>query len=174
MARTYILGMAKSPLQVSKGSYEGLADDFARKINPGSSRSLELDFLRLVYSAKELIKKGHEVEAFLMVTTPEIVETVIQWRVKYEVEDSIVNIMHAELNQKEIQILVNEKTRNKSSNTPTAKNKKTNSRADSGRKILEQKLAYQIEKKHGKGELIKTRKKMPYQINWDYCRVLKE
>ena len=54
LKKTYILGMAKSPLQVEKGAYGGKADDFVKYLKRGSQRSLELDYLRLVYAAKDL------------------------------------------------------------------------------------------------------------------------
>jgi hypothetical protein len=171
--KTYILGMAKSPLQLTKGTFNSIEGDaFSRTIKPGSSRSLELDFLRLVYAAKELGAKGHKVITYLMVATPEVVEKVQKWKEKYEVGEGIVHVVNASLNQAEIRQLIEEKAKNKNANTSNARNKEVNARADVGKGILEDKLRDCIELKHGKREVIQERKEMPFQINWDYCCVL--
>jgi hypothetical protein len=169
--KTYILGMAKSPLKVDKGSYNGIADGFAKSIQSGPARSLELDFLRLVYAASTLRSKGHTVHAYLMVTTPQIVATVKNWESKYEAE-GLVNILDADLKQDEIEILVSEKTKNRAANTPYSVNKKTKARADQGRDLIEKKLIDYIEAEHGVGETVDKGNEMPFQIRWDYCRVL--
>jgi hypothetical protein len=169
--KTYILGMAKSPLKVDKGSYNGIADGFAKSIQSGPARSLELDFLRLVYAASTLRSKGHTVHAYLMVTTPQIVEMVDNWEKKYQAE-GLVTVRHPELTKKEIDNLVSEKTKNRTANTPFSVNKETNARADQGRNLIEEKLVAYIEAKHGVGESIKKEKEMPFQVRWDYCRVM--
>ena len=169
--KTYILGMAKSTLQVSKGQYNGIADAYSKSPNPGPLRNLELDFLRLVYATKELLVKGHKVISYLMVATPEIEVKVIKWKEKYEVENDIVNIICASLNKNEIMQLIEEKTKNKNANTPDSINKEVNARADKSKGILEEKLKIFIEQKHENGKVIQERMKMPFQIYWDYCAV---
>ncbi len=52
--KTYILGMAKSPLQLTKGTFNSIEGGaFSRTIKPGSSRSLELDFFGLFMPQKK-------------------------------------------------------------------------------------------------------------------------
>ena len=170
--KTYILGMAKSPLQVAKGSYNEIADKYTKAIKPGPSRSLELDFFRLVYAAKELRAKGYEVHAYMMVTTDILVKKVEQWREKYEVEEYLVNIVSAALTEDEIKYLVEEKENNRTANTPHSMNKETNAKADYGKTLIESKLKAHIEVNHSKEEYIEDLKNMPFQIGWDYCRVV--
>lgn len=171
--KTYILGMAKSPLQVEKGLFGGVADKYTKSIKPGSSRSLELDFLRLVYATKELMRGGHEVHAYLMVTTDVIVEKIEKWRKKYEVEKGLVNIESASLNKDDIKNIVEEKNNNKTANTPTSENRIEGAKADNGRDIIEKKLKIHIEKNHGEPENNEEVKEMPFQIKWDYFREVK-
>jgi hypothetical protein len=168
--KTYILGMAKSPLQVKKGQYNGIADEFAKPLKPGSARSLELDFLRLVYAKKELSSKGQEVHAYLMVTTEEVVNAVKNWMVKYDAE-GIVNIQAAfsEDDTEHIEKLIAEKKQNQLGNVFKEKNNKA--KADIGKDLVEERLKSLIENKHGKGDVIKDVKEMPFRINWDYCWV---
>ena len=100
--KNFILGMAKSPLQVKRGAYNGIADENAKPIKAGSSRSLELDFLRLVYATKELRLKGYNVNSYLMVTTLEVIKLVERWSKKYDVEKDVVTILHADLMEDEL------------------------------------------------------------------------
>jgi len=168
---TYILGMAKSPLQVKKGQYNGIADDYAKALNPGSARSLELDFLRLVYAKKELSSKGHEVFAYLMVTTEEVANTVHKWRKKYELEEDYVKILDASLNEDDIRELLAEKIKNKTANHSknNDEEKKDEAKADVGKEMIEKKLVSHIEKFHCNRET--AIKSMPFGVNWDYCGI---
>lgn len=170
--KTYILGMAKSPLQLEIGSFGGIANDFSKPISPGPLRNLELDFLRLVYVAKDLISKGNIVFAYLMVTTEIVKDKVENWRKKYEVEENLVHIVSADLNKDEIKTLVKEKKKNRISNTTKFINENEGAMADNGRDIIEEKLKNYIEKKHGKEGNIEFVYEKPFQINWDYCRVI--
>lgn len=170
--KRYILGMAKSALQVEKGSYYGIADDFVKSISPGSLRNLELDFLRLVYAAKELNSKGNIVFAYLMVTTEIVKEKIENWKKKYEVEENLVHIVSADLNENEIKTLVEEKKKNRISNTTKFINENDGAIADKGRDIIEEKLKSHIEKKHGKKGSIELVYEKPFKINWDYCGIL--
>jgi hypothetical protein len=170
--KSYILGMAKSALQVEKGSYDGIADDFIKKISPGPLRNLELDFLRLVYAAKELKSKVNIVFAYLMVTTYKVKEKVENWRRKYEVEDNLVHIICADLNIDEIKVLVEEKIKNRISNTTKSIDENDGAKANKGRNILEGRLKSHIEKTHRKVELINSINEKPFKIDWDYCRVI--
>ena len=173
--KTYILGMAKSPLQLKKGQFNGIADEFAKPLKPGSARSLELDFLRLVYAKKELSSKGHVVHAYLMVTTEEVVNAVDKWRKKYELEENYINILHASLNEDEIRELLAEKIKNKTANGLKEKKKakkeeakKEEAKADFGRDTIEGKLISHIKGIHGNIEVVTAIKSMPFGVNWDY------
>lgn len=169
--KIYILGMAKSAIQVEKGSFGGIANGFTKSISPGPLRNLELDFLRLVYVAKELISKGNVVHSYLMVTTEIVKGKVENWREKYQVDKNLVNIVSANLSVDEIMVLVNEKKKNRISNTVKSTQGNEGALANKGRVLIEKKLSDYIEKSHGKGELIISVKEKPFQINWDYCRV---
>lgn len=172
---TYILGMAKSPLKVIRGDFNGIADDFAKPINPGSAKSMELDFLRLVYAKKQLMLEGFKVHVFMVVTTPQVVEYVQVWTEKYGVE-RMVQVRAANLTRDEVQILVNEKTRNGAANRAEAENREINARADNGRRILEEELERIIQDELGvmiDDEFITTNQ-MPFAIRWDYCVLRKK
>ncbi len=166
--KTYILGMAKSPLQVTKGQYNGIADTFAKPLSPGPSRSLELDFLRLVYATKELRAAKNEVHSYLMVTTPEVVKYAENWLKKYKAE-RVVNIISADLSQNEIEELVKEKMKNQKANISNAKDKELNARADIGKNIIEDKLKKYIESNHKNEIIAPLVEELPFWIKWDYC-----
>jgi hypothetical protein len=172
MKKTYILGMVKSPLKVTKGDFNGVADAFTRSINPGPSRSLELDFLRLVYSSKQLRSEGYSVNTYFMVTTELVKKSVKTWMDKYGVDETMVNIVIAPLNNEEVRQLVEEKKRNQKGINTGSKDKKENAKADNGKNILESKLKEYIEKKFCEAQLIQNEKEMPFQINWDYCKLI--
>lgn len=164
--KTYVLGMAKSSLQLEKGSYGGVAD----KMNPGTLRNLELDFLRLAYATKELQTRGHEVYAYLMVSTDIVAQKVQIWAEKYEAGENLINIVSAALTEDEIKYLIEEKENNRTANTPHSINKETNAKADYGKSLIESKLKAHIEEKHGEIEAPMEVKSMPFMIKWDYFR----
>ena len=169
--KKYILGMAKSHLEVEKGDHNGIADAFAKSINPGSSRSLELDFLRLGYAATKLQSEDNEVFAYLMVTTSRMVEKVIKWRDKYCLSEDAVHIVDASLDEEEIRLLVEEKSKNSEANTPKAVDKTKNAQANYSKELIESKLQAFIEKQHADENNHVVINEQPFKVDWDYCKV---
>lgn len=70
----YILGMAKSNLD----------------LNGAKRQKMELDFLRIVYAVKELRLEGNVAQGYFLVMTKDLVDTIEQWKEKYKAGDSII------------------------------------------------------------------------------------
>jgi arsenate reductase-like glutaredoxin family protein len=101
-----------------------------------------------------------------MVTTLEVIRLVERWSKKYDVEKDVVTILHADLKEDELKLLLDEKVKNRKANTADEKKEKTYARADKGKQILEEKLKNHIESEY-KNVKQKTTN-MPFQISWDY------
>jgi len=72
---------------------------------------LELDYLRLVYAAKEHKRKGLDSGAFLLVMTPEIANRVETWNKKYDAE-GVVNVVTAIMSVSQKEAMSEEKKNN--------------------------------------------------------------
>ncbi len=94
--KKYLLGMAKSNLDL-KG---------------GKARSLELDYLRLAYAVSNLRLKGLEAKGYLSVTTNAVAKRIEKWQSKYLAKDYIEIIVGNGLSGKDFKNLHAEKKRN--------------------------------------------------------------
>lgn len=148
---THILGMAKSSLDL-KGA---------------KASKLELDFLKLAYTAKNLIEDGDEVYAYLLILTDKFQSRIKEWIKKYNTGD-VVKLIICTPSNNTLELLHDEKLRNSLGVTSKSSLKELNklSCADIGKQTGEQALHDFIQDKHKE---IKPYSNYNFQgISWDY------
>ena len=153
--KKYVLGMAKSNLDL-KG---------------GKSRSLELDYLRLAYAVTRKWRKGWNAVGYLFVATDVIKKLTDKWNKKYNVRDHVKVV--AGLTKREISLLRTEKRKNALGNRDNKNAELSIARV--GDSIGRKKLREVIEKDNPcVHELTKIQEKLlPMQIRWDYYGEIK-
>lgn len=149
----YILGMAKSHLD----------------LRGAKAPKLELDYLRLVYTVKEIRGKGDNAQGYLVVMTEEILNRVKQWEYKYQGKE-YVELFSATLPNHVRRTLENEKARNLAGMVTGAMGEKAGGRSnsDKGRNIGETALNEIILRLEPNVQQIKDENRFPLGIRWDF------
>jgi len=153
----HIFGMAKSNLDL-KGA---------------KGPKLELDYLRLIYAAKEHKRKGFDSDAFLLVMTPEIANRVQTWNSKYDA-DGVVNVVTANMSITQKEALSKEKKNNIHGMVAGTTGRIVAGRSDAkvGKEIGESQLRAAIMKKYPEVKEITKEAEFPYAVLWDFYGVV--
>jgi hypothetical protein len=153
----HILGMAKSSLD----------------LNGARRPKLELDYLRLVYAVKEIRKKGDSAQGYLVVLTPQIVDSVKGWQHKYE-GDSCVSVIDLSLPGDVWKKLVKEKEDNLKGMVAGSTGGRAlgRSNSDTGRETGENGLKSAILRLEPKTKQVKDESAFPFGVHWDFYGVI--
>jgi len=153
----HIFGMAKSNLDL-KGA---------------KGPKLELDYLRLVYAAKEHKRKGLDSGAFLLVMTPEIANRVETWNKKYDAE-GVVNVVTAIMSVSQKEAMSEEKKNNIQGMVAGTTGGTVSGRSDAkvGKEIGESQLRRAIMEEYPEVKEIREESKFPYAVRWDFYGVI--
>jgi len=148
----HILGMAKSCLSIEKA---------------GTSRNLELDILRLIYSIDK--SQSDNVLAFILIYNKTIADRIDLWKNKYAFEksDKLHVLCFDDLSPSTIIQIAEEKKANSNF---------SNSNSDFGKKTIEDELEKKVNKylkdNFQYKSLSKDKKNFPVGINWDFYELI--
>jgi len=130
---------------------------------------LELDFLRLVYTVKELCRSGNEAKGYLLVMTPEIARRVTAWKTKYQSGDS-VQVGTASLSQEQLRTIQAEVRANMEGMVAGTVGEDVAGRSDAsgGGQLGEDLLRQFIEAGEQGIHRSLNELEFPFHIRWDY------
>jgi hypothetical protein len=153
----HILGMTKSHLDL-KGA---------------RSSKLELDYLRLIYAVKEIMKRGDSAQGYLVVLTPQILDRVKVWEHKYQGKE-YVEVMTISLTSRVKHKLKQEKASNLAGMVAGATGNESGGRssANFGRETGENALRRIIMKSEPNVQQVRDEKRFPFGIRWDFYGVV--
>jgi len=149
----HVLGMAKSHFDL-KGA---------------KGPKLELDFLRLVYTVKELRARGHGAIGYLLVMEKVIATRIDYWIKKYQAGDTVV-IEVAELSSDEQEVLQAEKKSNVAGMIAGSLGRTVGKRsnAELGKQVGEGALRSLVMSREPGVKEIKDESTFPFGIRWDF------
>ena len=152
----HVLGMAKRCLDL-KGA---------------KRQKVELDFLRLAYTVRELRESGDEAQGYLLVLSGNIARCVADWIEKYKANDA-VKVKAAELTREQATLIRSEVARNTAGMIAGTQGEEVGDQSDAtnGGAIGEEYLRVWIEQDelgiHRNVNLVQ----FPLGIRWDYYGV---
>lgn len=132
-------------------------------LKSGQSKSLELDYLRILYAMQKLGKD--KVKGYFMVGGDNIRKRMITWDIKYKAEGCIA-VLVPKLTSREKELIRKEKAKN--AKGISGKNAKE-AAANKSEKLFEDKLVAAISQIYPKAKRISDTKYFPFGIRWDYC-----
>ena len=130
---------------------------------------LELDFLRLVYAVKEQRKLGIQCDAFLLVMTEEIAETIKIWDSKYN-SGGAVSVFVPQIPDDQIAAIKAEKNNNTEGMVLGTMGRGSKGRSDAniGKEFGERALVAAIKEVYPGVEQKFEEREFPFLVRWDF------
>lgn len=151
----YVLGMAKSSLD----------------IRGGKGRNLELDFVRLVLAVRTRIAAGATAHGYLLVLDERVAARACGWREKYEAKDLVTVFVYAATASEHVSLL-EEKRLNAVAISSLGSSLPSESAAPLGQKIAEKALRSAIEAKESNTSEPPAGLEWPLRVRWDYFQIV--
>jgi hypothetical protein len=138
-------------------------------MNGAKGPKLELDFLRLVYTVKELRLSGEDAKGYLLVMTPLIARRVAAWQSKYRAGDSVA-VEIAQLSQEQLDTIRAEVRANIEGMVAGTVGEDVVGRSDAtaGGQIGEEQLRQLIKTREQGVQRSFNEREFPFGIRWDY------
>jgi hypothetical protein len=143
-------------------------------LNGAKREKLELDYLRLVYTVKDLRAQGESAQGYLVVLDEDLASRARRWESSYKAQECVTVVL-AHLPEQVMEKVKDEKRKNRAGMVSGATGAKAGGRSSTtfSKATAEDVLRTKICELEPNVEAVDDKKKFPCGIRWDFYGVVK-